>query len=194
MRAAPPSNSFGGGVVYYVDMSDKSTHNRNIEKRVLKAVPHWKMWPRQLRQVYTLLPSHGSGTAGLKSMCLDLGMTYDDLEETMKESDTFTAALEAYRVEQGYPRFPRSDGATGNRIRHAQILWLYRNESAAILYMQVEKALQGGKPAPASLTMLREGGMFEGIGRLDDDPSVKFFNDLPSAESVEAEDNLPSFE
>ena len=50
-------------------LAKSSTGVSEIERRVLKAIPEWKEWTRQLKQVYILLPVFGSTNESIEEMC-----------------------------------------------------------------------------------------------------------------------------
>jgi hypothetical protein len=161
----------------------------HVEGRVLRTLPDWRVWPRLLRRVYLLLPSHGVGDAGLESMCGSLGVSLEKLQETIKATPSFKQALEAYEKDRAYPKYPRKDARDGSRISHAMILKLYTRESSTALYLQAEDAL----PAP----MIKQA--LEGLEEeFASDTSLQFFAEQVEKQKQRIEesirDQLPSFE
>ena len=54
-------------------LAKSSSGVSEIERRVLKAIPEWMKWTRQLKQVYVLLPVFGSSDQGIEEMCDEFG-------------------------------------------------------------------------------------------------------------------------
>ena len=161
----------------------------HVEKRVYRTLPDWQKWPRLLRRVYLLLPSHGIGNAGLESMCDDLSISIDRLQETIKATPSFEEKLHAYWDEGEYPKYPRKDSKDGGRLKHALILYVYAQESSVAQFMQAESSL----PAP----MIKRA--IEGVQEiLDAAPSLQFFKEEVSRQrdalDEKVRDQLPTVE
>ena len=60
-------------------LAKSSSGVSEIERRVLKAIPEWKLWTRRLKQVYILLPVFGSSLDGLSEICDEFGWDIDKL-------------------------------------------------------------------------------------------------------------------
>lgn len=161
----------------------------HVEKRVFRTLPDWQKWPRLLRRVYLLLPSHGVGVPGLESMCDDLGVTLQRLKATIDAEPSFKAKLKEYWETGDYPKYPRKDELYGGRLKHALILYVYMKESAVAQFMQAEATL----PAP----MIKRA--IDGVTDiLEGDPSLIFQRDeierQKSAVEEQVRDQLPTFE
>ena len=130
----------------------------NAEHRVLMTLPDWAIWPRILRRVYLLLPSHGTGKGGMVSMAHTLQASVTNLQELIDDCPSFKKAYEAYEKTGNYPEYPRTDGTTrpGNCISHALLLDQYMAESATSLYMQAEDSLPATMVKQALETVAEE--------------------------------------
>ena len=130
----------------------------NAEHRVLMTLPDWAIWPRILRRVYLLLPSHGTGKGGMVSMAHTLQASVTNLQELIDDCPSFKKAYEAYEKTGNYPEYPRTDGTTrpGNFISHALLLDQYMAESATALYMQAEDSLPATMVKQALETVAEE--------------------------------------
>ena len=130
----------------------------NAEHRVLMTLPDWAIWPRILRRVYLLLPSHGTGKGGMVSMAHTLQASVTNLQELIDDCPSFKKAYEAYEKTGNYPEYPRTDGTTrpGNCISHALLLDQYMAESATALYMQAEDSLPATMVKQALETVAEE--------------------------------------
>ena len=130
----------------------------NAEHRGLMTLPDWAIWPRILRRVYLLLPSHGTGKGGMVSMAHTLQASVTNLQELIDDCPSFKKAYEAYEKTGNYPEYPRTDGTTrpGNCISHALLLDQYMAESATALYMQAEDSLPATMVKQALETVAEE--------------------------------------
>ena len=89
-------------------LAKSSSGVSEIERRVLKAIPEWKKWTRQLKQVYVLLPVFGSSDKGIGEMCEEFGWDKKKLLDKIEEDQTFRLKLAQYRDTDSYPIFPGS--------------------------------------------------------------------------------------
>ena len=89
-------------------LAKSSSGVSEIERRVLKAIPEWKKWTRQLKQVYVLLPVFGSSDEGIEEMCEEFGWDKKKLMSKIEEDQTFRLKLAQYRDTDSYPIFPGS--------------------------------------------------------------------------------------
>ena len=89
-------------------LAKSSSGVSEIERRVLKAIPEWKLWTRQLKQVYILLPVFGSSLDGLAEICDEFGWDIDKLEKKIERTASFSKRLADYRNTGEYPIFPSS--------------------------------------------------------------------------------------
>ena len=136
-------------------LSKSSSGVSEIERRVLKAIPEWKDWTRQLKQVYILLPVFGSNSDGIIEMCDEFGWDGEKLLKKIERTSSFSERLSNYRSEKEYPIFP---GTKKNRIKKSHLDTVYAHESAVISFMHLEKAkAQGSAGVNFALKMMANG-------------------------------------
>jgi len=136
-------------------IAKSSTGVSEIERRVLKAIPEWKDWTRQLKQVYILLPVFGSTDDAIEEMCDEFGWNSEKLFEKIEKFLSFRQRLEEYRAEGHYPIFP---GSKKNYIKKSHLDTVYAHESAVISFMHLEKAkAQGSAGVNFALKMMANG-------------------------------------
>jgi hypothetical protein len=163
----------------------------NAEHRVLMALPDWAKWPRILRRVYLLLPSHGTGKGGMVSMAHTLQASVTNLQELIDDCPTFKKAYTDYEATGDYPEYPRTDGTTrpGNCISHALLLDQYMAESATALYMQAEDSLPATMVKQALETVAEE---------IKNDPSLAMMKKTEQQKRDERDEatrtQLPTFD
>ena len=77
--------------------------HRAIERRLLQAVPTWKMWPRRLRRIYVSLEDWGCSESAVRDMVEQWGWEWGKIAALIKHTPTFSAELGAYRDTGEYP-------------------------------------------------------------------------------------------
>lgn len=143
-----------------------------IERRVCKAIPGWKEWPRQLRQVYILLPVFGFSEESLKEMCEEFDWKYESLSRKIEAVGSFSESLDEYRTEKDYPMFPNS---RRNRIRKSHLDTVYSSESSIISFMHLEKAKADGRAGVDFALKVMARGFVDLIEPVSQRPEIKYF-------------------
>lgn len=153
-------------------LAKSSSGVSEIERRVLKAIPEWKEWTRQLKQVYILLPVFGSNADGIIEMCDEFGWDGEKLLKKIERTSSFSERLSSYRKEKEYPIFP---GSKKNRIKKSHLDTVYAHESAVISFMHLEKAkAQGTAGVNFALKMMAH-GYLENMESINSRPEIKYF-------------------
>ena len=68
---------------------------------LLLAYPEWNEWSRDLKRVFSLLPSYGVGKESLESMCEDFSWGFDKLTKKIAYTGSFKVAVKEF-VDNGY--------------------------------------------------------------------------------------------
>ena len=176
-----------------------------IEKRVLKVIPGWKLWPRRLRNVYILLGTYGSTNIALREMCEEFSWDPNELKAQIEECEDFLQELTAYRELGTYPEIPQSK--RNSRITTAQLNTLYAQEAAMIQFMHLEDAKAQGKAGTDfAIKLILEAGMLDIVENVGDRPEIKSYMDsqengpgvlegytVDNSELLSYDDGLPDF-
>jgi len=136
-------------------LAKSSSGVSEIERRVLKAIPEWKKWTRQLKQVYVLLPVFGSTSDGIHEMC-----------------EEFKKRLDQYRKEDSYPIFP---GSKKTYIKKSHLDTVYAHESAVISFMHLERAKAQGSAGVNFALKMMANGYLEHMEPVSSRPEIKYF-------------------
>ena len=173
-------------------LAKSSSGVSEIERRVLKAIPEWKEWTRQLKQVYILLPVFGSNADGIIEMCDEFGWDGEKLLKKIERTSSFSERLSSYRKEKEYPIFP---GSKKNRIKKSHLDTVYAHESAVISFMHLEKAkAQGTAGVNFALKMMAQ-GYLEFMEPINSRPEIKYFmNDKQQPGMVQDNNDTPSLD
>jgi len=153
-------------------IAKSSTGVSEIERRVMKAIPEWKEWTRQLKQVYILLPVFGSSDEGIEEMAQEFGWNTESLFKKIKNFESFDKRLEEYREEGHYPIFP---GSKSNYIKKSHLDTVYAHESAVISFMHLEKAKAQGSAGVNFALKMMASGYLEHMESVSSRPEIKYF-------------------
>ena len=63
---------------------------------LLLAYPEWNEWSRDLKRVFSLLPSYGVGKESLESMCEDFSWGFDKLTKKIDNTGSFKVAVKEF--------------------------------------------------------------------------------------------------
>ena len=107
-----------------------------IEYRVNVAVPEWKEWPRRLRRIYASLEDWGSSDAAVEDMVKQWGWSVDEIQELIRKTPTWSAAIDAYRAEGDYPYGRKS---WVKRLTASQIKTVYMREGELTSYASLDE-------------------------------------------------------
>ena len=171
-------------------LAKSSSGVSEIERRVLKAIPEWKKWTRQLKQVYVLLPVFGSSDQGIEEMCEEFGWNKKKLLDKIEEDQTFRLKLAQYRDTDSYPIFP---GSKKTYIKKSHLDTVYAHESAVLSFMHLERAkAQGSAGVNFALKMMAQ-GYLEFMEPINSRPEIKYFmNDKQQPGMVQENSDTPS--
>jgi len=153
-------------------LAKSSSGVSEIERRVFKAIPEWKKWTRQLKQVYILLPVFGSSDSGINEMCDEFGWDSEKLQKKIEADKTFMTRLTDYRDTEQYPIFP---GSKKNYIKKSHLDTVYAHESAVISFMHLEKAKASGSAGVNFALKMMANGYLEHIEPINSRPEIKYF-------------------
>ena len=145
-----------------------------IEKKIIRALPGWKEWPRQLRQVYMLLPVFGFSEESLEEMCEEFGWKYESLLKKIESVKSFNEALELYREEKEYPLFVNSKRI---RIKNSHLEAVYASESSIISFMHLEKVKAEGRAGVDFALKIMARGFIDLIEPVSERPEIKYFTE-----------------
>lgn len=170
-------------------LAKSSSGVSEIERRVLKAIPEWKLWTRQLKQIYILLPVFGSSRDGLQEMCNEFGWSIEDVEKKIERTASFSKKIQDYRDTGQYPIFPSSKKTF---IKKSHLDTVYAHESAVISFMHLERAkAQGSAGVNFALKMMAQ-GYLEFMEPINSRPEIKYFmEDQKQPGVVQANDAPP---
>jgi hypothetical protein len=169
-------------------LAKSSTGVSEIERRVLKAIPEWKLWTRQLKQVYILLPVFGSSTDGLQEMCNEFGWSVEDVEKKIERTPSFSKRLQDYRDTGQYPIFPSSKKTY---IKKSHLDTVYAHESAVISFMHLEKAKAQGSAGVNFALKMMANGYLEFMEPINSRPEIKYFMEGQKQPGI-VQDNGPA--
>ena len=153
-------------------LAKSSSGVSEIERRVLKAIPEWKKWTRQLKQVYVLLPVFGSTSDGIHEMCEEFGWNKEKLAEKISSTLSFKKILDLYRKEDSYPIFP---GSKKTYIKKSHLDTVYAHESAVISFMHLERAKAQGSAGVNFALKMMANGYLEHMEPVSSRPEIKYF-------------------
>jgi|TARA_R100000781_G_scaffold108013_3_gene72447 hypothetical protein len=153
-------------------LAKSSSGVSEIERRVLKAIPEWKKWTRQLKQVYVLLPVFGSTSDGIHEMCEEFGWNKEKLAEKISSTLSFKKRLDQYRKEDSYPIFP---GSKKTYIKKSHLDTVYAHESAVISFMHLERAKAQGSAGVNFALKMMANGYLEHMEPVSSRPEIKYF-------------------
>jgi len=182
-------------------LAKSSSGVSEIERRVLKAIPEWKKWTRQLKQVYILLPVFGSTDEGINEMCEEFGWDRQKLSDKITSTLSFKKRLDKYREEDSYPIFP---GSKKTYIKKSHLDTVYAHESAVISFMHLERAKAQGSAGVNFALKMMANGYLEHMEPVSSRPEIKYFMEDPRQPGIVQEngsvpkpdfsaDGLPEF-
>lgn len=151
-------------------LAKSSTGVSEIERRVLKAIPEWKEWTRQLKQVYILLPVFGSTNESIEEMCEEFGWNKESLFQKIEKFFSFRKRLAEYRDDGHYPIFP---GSKKNYIKKSHLDTVYAHESAVISFMHLEKAKAQGSAGVNFALKMMANGYLDHLEPISQRPEIK---------------------
>ena len=151
-------------------LSKTSTGVSEIERRVLKAIPEWKEWTRQLKQVYILLPVFGSSKDAIEEMADEFGWNKEALFEKIEKFLSFRQRLAEYRDDGHYPIFPNSKKSY---IKKSHLDTVYAHESAVISFMHLEKAKAQGSAGVNFALKMMANGYLDNLEPISQRPEIK---------------------
>ena len=173
-------------------LAKSSSGVSEIERRVLKAIPEWKLWTRQLKQVYILLPVFGSSLDGLAEICDEFGWDIDKLEKKIERTASFSKRLADYRNTGEYPIFPSSKRS---RIKKSHLDTVYAHESAVISFMHLDRAKASGSAGVNFALKMMAQGYLEFMEPINSRPEIKYFmNDKQQPGMVQENSDTPSLD
>lgn len=121
-----------------------------LRLKVLEAIPEWPTWPRSLRQVYVLLPTHGTGADGLGAICEALGWKAERLVELIARSGSFSKRLHDFTTYGHYPKVPRDKAP----LPHSYLVEHFANEASVVALVALEIT---ARESPGNLAKIVEG-------------------------------------
>ena len=169
-------------------LAKSSSGVSEIERRVLKAIPEWKKWTRQLKQVYVLLPVFGSSDQGIEEMCEEFGWDKKKLMSKIEEDQTFRLKLAQYRDTDSYPIFP---GSKKTYIKKSHLDTVYAHESAVLSFMQLERAKAQGSAGVNFALKMMANGYLEHMEPVSSRPEIKYFMENERQPGI-VQDNGPA--
>lgn len=125
-----------------------------LRRKVLDAVPEWETWPRKLRQMFILLPTHGRD---LEEIAESVGLRPNKLDEYRQKFPEFFVYVNDYwdtghYPEQRTPMFAKGRKKRGQKrptgqysrgpVAHAHLVQHYANESAVLALLRLESGLK----------------------------------------------------
>tara|TARA_R100000742_G_C4246756_1_gene65564 strand:- start:234 stop:803 length:570 start_codon:yes stop_codon:yes gene_type:complete len=155
-------------------LAKSSTGVQEIERRIHVAIPAWKEWTRQLKQVYILLPVFGSSNDGIEEMCDEFDWNKDKLFKKIDNTESFKERLDEYRKIQRYPIFPNQKK---NRITKAHLDTVYAHESAVLSFMHLERAKAQGTAGVNFALKMMANGYLEYMEPINRRPEIKHYLD-----------------
>lgn len=141
-----------------------------LRLKVLDAVPEWENWPRKLRQMFILLPTHGRD---INEIAEAVGLSPQKLNGYRTAFPAFFAYVEDYWRTGHYPeqkspvvRMKRKRGQKAapvsffrGPIAHAHLVQHYANESAVLALLKLEQGLKASDAA----RLVEKAGWFSNI-------------------------------
>jgi len=132
------------------------------ENKVLKAIPCWHQWTRQLRRIYLSLPAFGSSEAAIEEICDELGFNYEKVCQKIISTPSFKRFLDMYRKEKDYPKVnDRDDGKYEHRVKHEEIKKVYGQYSDIIKYFHMEDLKAQNKGADFAMRVIEQRNLVE---------------------------------
>ena len=64
---------------------------------LLWAYPEWNEWSRDLKRIFTLLPSYGVGKENLESMCEDFEWDFEKINKKINNNFSFKKAVQEFK-------------------------------------------------------------------------------------------------
>ena len=153
-------------------LAKSSSGVSEIERRVLKAIPDWKKWTRQLKQVYVLLPVFGASDEGIEEMCEEFGWDREKLAKKIESDNSFRLRLAHYRDTSSYPIFP---GSKKTYIKKSHLDTVYAHESAVLSFMHLEKAKASGSAGVNFALKMMASGYLDHMEPINSRPEIKYF-------------------
>lgn len=153
-------------------LAKSSSGVSEIERRVMKAIPEWKDWTRQLKQVYILLPVFGSSNEGIGEMAEEFDWNKESLFKKIETFKSFSERLDEYRESGKYPIFP---GSKQNYIKKSHLDTVYAHESAVISFMHLEKAKAQGSAGVNFALKMMASGYLEHMESVSSRPEIRYF-------------------
>ena len=133
-----------------------------IEDKVLKAIPCWHQWTRQLRRIYLALPAFGSSDEAIREICEELGFDYEKVIKKILTIPSFSDYLKRYREDNDYPVVSeREDGKYTHRVKHEEIKKVYGQYSDIIKYFHMEDLKAQNKGADFAMRVIDQRKLVE---------------------------------
>jgi|3_EtaG_2_1085321.scaffolds.fasta_scaffold15412_3 hypothetical protein len=151
-----------------VKQNDKKGYQL-VEEKVLKAIPCWTNWTRQLRRVYLSLPAFGSSDASIEEICEELGFNYESIKMKIKITcshkdceKSFQSWLDAFSKNNDYPvTTVRDDGKYEYRIKHDELKQVYGQYADIISYFHMEDMKAQGKGSDFAMKVIDQRKLVE---------------------------------
>ena len=123
-----------------------------LRKRVLDALPLWESYPRWVRRVLVLLPTHGD----IFSIAEELNTTPDELQGMIEKRPTFSKLVKFIQDNGHYP----ACASTKEYLKHANLVEHYANEStvSAVIHLETNAG-----QAPINHKIVDAAGWFANI-------------------------------
>ena len=109
---------------------------------LLWAYPEWNEWSRDLKRIFTLLPSYGVGKENLESMCEDFEWDFEKINKKINNNFSFKKAVQEFKDNGFVYRMGKRPLKTGKfwdvPIKWSTVQHVYMLECGMVAFIKAE--------------------------------------------------------